>query len=78
MSYADLKTATTAVKTFPSVMKTSAVAAPLPLDRTSAAMATPHTAAAKPSEREALRRELLKRILHNEATRRQQRATPDK
>jgi hypothetical protein len=41
-------------------------------------MATPHLGAVKPNEREALRRELLKRILQNEATRRQQRATPDK
>jgi hypothetical protein len=78
MSYADSKTVTTPVKIFPSATKTSAAAVPLPLERTPAVMATPHTAAAKPSEREALRRELLKRILHNEATRRQQRATPDK
>lgn len=41
-------------------------------------MATVHSAAVKPVDRETLRRELLKRILLNEATRRKQRAAPDK
>ncbi len=41
-------------------------------------MATIHPAEAKPADRAALRRELLKRILLNEAMRRMQRAAPHK
>jgi hypothetical protein len=41
-------------------------------------MANAISMSTKTADRDALRRELLKRILHNEATRRKQRAAPAK
>ncbi len=78
MNSAGSKTATTAAKTFPNATKIFEAAVPSPPERIPCTMANANSISTKTADRDALRRELLKRILHNEATRRKQRTAPAK
>jgi hypothetical protein len=78
MNFAGSKTVTTADKTFPNATKIFEAAVPSLPERVPCPMANAISMSTKTADRDALRRELLKRILHNEATRRKQRAAPAK